>query len=134
MNESIGLDKCFAQELRKMANGDGSREAKFAFKKIVEKACKELSTPTVPYTFSETIKKYWRIPVAVCFAVTIYERRDRLKNKTVSWAKAVLDMWKNRNFNSLLFAYIDDNLHPTRIEEYAGNFIKATTEYRQGDF
>lgn len=124
----IKLDDCFARELRKTANGDGSREAKFAFKEKVTKAAKELSTPEVPYIFSDVIKKHGRIPVAVCVAVTIAERRDRLDyNETVCWADAVLKLWTNRNFSSLLFAYINDGLHPTRIKEYAGSFIRLTT-------
>lgn len=27
-----------------------------------------------------------------------------------------------------MFAYIDDGLHPSRIEEYAGAFMRLTTE------
>lgn len=123
----IKLDDCFARELRKEANGDGSREAKFAFKDKVTKAAKELSTSEVPYIFSDVIKKYGRVPIAICVAVTIVERRDRLDYKTVCWANEVLKLWTNQNFSSYLFAYINDGLHPTRIEEYAGSFIRLTT-------
>ncbi len=48
----------------------------------------------------------------------------RLRAQTVRWAEAVLKLWGK----SIDSAYIDDNLHPTRIEEYAGEFMWLTTE------
>lgn len=122
------LDRTLAREIRKEANGDGTRDAKFAFLEKVRGARKTLSTPEVVRgKFNEALKEYGRVPVAVCLAVTIWERRDRLESSTVKWARAVLDIWTNKPAN-ILTAYIDDGIHPTRIEEYAGGFIRATTE------
>ena len=41
------LEKAFAREVSKVANGDGSREAKFAFAKKVRETREKLSTPEV---------------------------------------------------------------------------------------
>jgi len=60
-------------------------------------------------------------------AVTVWERRDRLESRTVRWAIEVLELWTNRPPDTRCL-YIGDNLHPSRIEEYAGSFIKLTTE------
>ena len=122
------LDGDFVREVRKKANGDGSREARFAFIKEVKEARKKLSTPEVRRTFGECIKEYGRVPVAICVAATIIERRDRLETRTVRWATSVLELWTNKPFSGIVFAHIHDNLHPTRIEEYAGEFIRLTTE------
>lgn len=122
------LDREFAREVRKVANGDGSREAKFDFIKKVKETRKKLSTPEVRRTFGECIKEYGRVPVAICVAATIIERRDRLGTHAVRWATSVLELWTNKPFSGISFAYINDNLHPTRIEEYAGEFIRLTTE------
>lgn len=65
--------------------------------------------------------------MAVCTAVTIWERRDRLNRYAVSWALEVLKLWTNRP-HDILMAYIDDGLHPSRIEEYARDFMRLTTE------
>lgn len=122
------LEKDFAREVKKLANGDGSRELKFDFLKKVREARKALSTAEVAKgKLAEVIKEYGRVPVAVCLAVTIWERRDRLSQGVTAWAGEVLALWTNRPAD-ILSAYIDDGLHPTRIEEYAGSFIRLTTE------
>lgn len=122
------LDRELLREIKKEANGDGSREAKFAFLKRAREARDMLSSPEVMSgKFTEAVGKCGRVPVAVCLAVTIWERRDRLNSGPVKWAREVLDAWTNKPVN-ILTAYIDDGLHPTRIEEYAGGFIRCTTE------
>jgi hypothetical protein len=126
--QTMKLDRTFSREVSKIANGDGSREARFAFKAKVEEAKRRLSTPKVREIFGDCIKEFGRVPVAICAAVTIYERRDRLEYKTVCWAMEVLKLWTNCRFQNLLFAYIDDGLHPTRIEEYAWELMKLTTQ------
>lgn len=121
------LDRTFVQEIRKEANGDGSREARFAFLRLASVAAQKLSTPDVMREFNNILREYGRATVGLCIAVTVWERRDRLSRKTVYWAQEVLKLWTNRP-GSLLRLYIRDNLHPTRIEEYAGPLIKMTTE------
>lgn len=121
------LDRTFAREIKKTANGDGSREARFAFLKPAREAAKRLSTPNVREEFDDILREYGRVAVGLCVAATVKERRDRLYSKTVRWAEQVLALWTNGPHDTSCLA-IHDNLHPTRIEEYAGSFIRATTE------
>lgn len=122
------LDRTFSRELSKLANGDGSREAKFDFLTKARAARKALSTPEVMRgAFDDAVKEYGRVAVGVCLAVTIWERRDRLTDRAVQRARAVLEVWTNRPAN-MLTVYIDDNIHPTKIEVYAGEFMRLTTE------
>lgn len=74
------LDSELAREIKKQANGDGSREAKFAFIKEVRGASKMMSTPEVVRSrkFDEAMRTYGRVVVAVCVAATLYQRRERL--------------------------------------------------------
>ncbi len=123
------LDRTLANDIKKQANGDGSRDAKFAFLKRVKAAKKTLSTTQVQTAYNTALKEFGRVPVAVCTAVTILERQDRLNEYAVKWAWEVLKLWTNRP-RDILVACIDDGLHPTRIEEYAGDFIRLTTEDR----
>lgn len=121
------VDECFAREIKKIANGDGSREAKFEFLAKARAASRELSCPDVKEKFDRIMKKYGRVVVGICVAATIIDRADRLSDKSVKWAREVWDMWTNRPPNSGV--EIRDNLHFSRIEEpdYAGNFIKLTS-------
>ena len=120
------IDRELAKEIKK-ANGDGGREAKFAFLNQVRAVCKTCSTPNVRQVFDGCFKEYGRAAVAVCVAATIIARADRLDPCNVRWARDVLQYWTNRPAH-LDTIVIDDNLHPSRIEEYAGAFIKLTTE------
>ena len=121
------LDRTFAREVKKAANGDGSREARFAFLTPAREAARKMSTPEVMREFGNVLKEYGRAVVGLCVAVTVWERRDRLDDSTTRWAMEVLKLWTNRP-RDILCLYIHDNLHPSRIEEYAGSFIKLTTE------
>lgn len=121
------LDRTFAREIKKTANGDGSREARFAFLSPAREAAKKLSTPNVKREFDDILREYGRATVGLCVAVTVWERRDRLESRTARWAMEVLKLWTNRP-SDILCLYICDNLHPSRIEEYAGSLIRLTTE------
>ena len=120
------LDQTFAREIKK-ANGDGSREAKFAILNPAKAASHEMSTPDVMRNFPTILKKYGRVAVGLCVAATILDRADRLGPASVRWAREVMNLWTNRpsDPNCVLIA---DNLHPTRIEEYAGSLIELTTD------
>ncbi len=118
------LDRSFKNEIKKL-NGNGSREAKFENLKVVRAAVKELSTPDAIRDFGEILRKYGRAVVSVCVAATLVCRRDRISGSTLNWAQEVLKLWINRPGSIDQFA-IRDNLHPSRIEEYAGALIKYT--------
>ena len=77
------LDRTFAREVKKAANGDGSREARFAFLNPAREAAKKLSTPNVRDVFDDILREYGRAIVGLCVAVTVWERRDRLESRTV---------------------------------------------------
>ena len=121
------IDECFAREIKKIANGDGSREAKFAFLEKARAAARELSCPDVKEKFYEVMKKYGRVAVGLCVAATILDRSERLSTKSVEWACEVWSKWTNRPPHPGI--EIIDNLHFSRIEEpdYAGKFIKLTS-------
>ena len=123
------LDDTFIRDVKKIANGNGSREARFAFMKQVEETRKALSSSEVARGgYNVTIKKYGRVPVAICTAATIYMRKERLNGWCFLWAQNVLALWTNRPPSGIDRAAIqDDTLHPTRICDYSARFIRLTT-------
>lgn len=121
------LDGEFVKELKKL-NGDGSRDARFRTMEKALNAQRELSTPKVRDSFNGVLKKYGRAIVGICVASTIVHRDESLYGKERKWALEVLDIWKNRGSMATDRLYICDNLHPTRILEYAGDLIRYTTE------
>lgn len=124
------LDVVLSKDIKREANGDGSREAKFAFMKRVEAANKALSAPEVACGgFYAAIKEHGRVPVAICVAATLYNRRERLDRWGFSWATEVLNLWTNRTPSGIDRATIrDEMLHPTSICRYAEEFIRLTME------
>lgn len=128
VTHTMKLDKTFIRDIKKIANGDGGADHRKAFRQTIKAANAELSSPTVRERYSECISKYGRVPVAICTAVTIIYRQDRLEWRSVRWAQEVLKCWTNRPHTDLDFAYINDGLHPSRIEEYAAGLMSVTTE------
>ena len=122
------LDRTLVKEI-KAAIGDGSREAKFALLKKIDAAAEEMSTPEIRERFNEMLVKHGRAVTAICVAATIWERRDRLDDWRIDWATEVLELWTTKPASGVIRAYIRDDLHPTRICEYAYSFIKLTSEY-----
>lgn len=118
------LEDSFVKEIKKV-NGDGGREAYFAFYNKARDAAKALSTPQVLYTFSDIIGQYGRAAVGICVAATIVARAKRLDYRSAQWANEVLALWYNRP-SDLGSVLIDDGLHPTRIEVYARVLMEAT--------
>jgi len=118
------LKKDFTQELNQ-ANGNGTPEARYAFLNTARAAARELSATSVMEKFDGILEKYGRAAVAVCVAVTIDRRRNRVEPRTVQWAVAVLSIWQGRPsvYSGL---YINDQLHPSKVEQYAGDFIRST--------
>ena len=121
------LDHTLTREI-KAINGDGSREARFSFLKRLEAAKDALSLIGVGANFDECVKNHGRATVAICIEVTLYERRERLDGWGLPWALEVLKRWTNCVYANYHRAYIDDQLHPTRICNYAASFIRLTTE------
>ncbi len=120
------LDRELAKEIQK-ACGNGSRDAKFNLLNKVVAANNDLSNPDVMRRFDEILCKHGRVSVAICVGVTAVMRDHQLNSWIVEWGRAVLSSWSNRP-HDISGALIRDNLHPSRIEEYAGGFVRATTE------
>lgn len=123
----MNIDRTLAAEIRKL-NGDGNREDKFKTLKKVKETRKMLSSPEVMRNFDKCIKACGRAPVALCVAATLLDREERLENYEIKWALDVISLWTNRGPSFLEEAVIVDDLHPTRICEYAGSFIEMTKE------
>lgn len=123
------LDRAFEREIKKEANGDGSRAARFAFLARAEEVQKRLSTYTgdVQQNFDDTLKECGRAVVGLCVAATIWRRRDRHSMKAVQWATEVLSLWANGPGDPGSISF-NDGLHPTRVEVYAGELIRCTME------
>lgn len=121
------IDNELARELKK-AQGDGSREAKFALLRQVSAACADLSNTNVRSTFYDTVKKHGRVPVIICVAATLDARRERLNGWGISWARDVLNELQGWTRGNLERAHIADGIHPTAICEYAYGLIRMTTE------
>lgn len=97
--------------------------------KQVEETRKALSSSEVARGgYDAAIKKYGRVPVAICTAATIYMRKERLGGWGFLWAQNVLALWTNRPPSGIdRAAIMDDTLHPTRICDYSARFIRLTT-------
>lgn len=120
------LEKDFRRQIQK-AVGSGDREAKFELLGAVRKAARDMSTPKIPYEFNEAVRKHGRAIVALSVAATITERSKYIKREYVEWAGQVMQMWTTKP-NVLYDVCIKDDLHPSRIEEYARLLITSTTE------
>ncbi len=113
----------------KMLAGGGSREERFDLLRRIDAARKDLSTPKARETFNVCLSKHGRAVVAVCVAATLDARKDRLDGWNWVWAYEVLSaLPRGITLRSLERAHIDDGLHPTAICDYAGPFIRETTE------
>ena len=126
------LDSTLVREIR-AANGDGGQDAKFALLHKIDDAQREMSTPKVRTEFNEILRRHGRAVTAICVAATLVSRKERLNNWNVQWAEAVLNLWSTKPASGIDRATIDDGLHPSRICEYAGPFIKLTTGLQLSD-
>jgi len=121
------LDNTLAREIRAATGGAGNREARFAFLAKAREAAQDMSNPRILDNFGEYLAKHGRGVVAVCVAATIQgDREGRVSRRAMEWAYAVMDIWNNRP-STWWDIMIRDNLHPSRIEEYAGSLIRATS-------
>lgn len=119
------LDRTLAQDIAKYTTNDGSQESINRIRRELRKVRSAMSSPDVMYRFAEHVKTFGRVPVAICTACSILERTKRLNSWSVKWAISVIAACRmNLNTEDFMIA---DGLHPLRIEEYAGAFIRLTT-------
>ena len=119
------IDSTFAQEI-KAYNSDGSRVSRIAMINKVAAAAAQLSTPNVREVFRPAIAEHGRGAVGLCVADTMVESVYRLSDSFRDWAVQVLALWRDRPA-ALDRVCIRDDLHPSRIEDYAGSLVRATT-------
>lgn len=119
------LDIELAREISRFTTNDGSHESIFKIRREIRRARSAMSSPDIMFRFAEHVKTFGRVPVAICTACTILERTKRLNSWSVRWAISVIAACRlNLNTEDFMIA---DGLHPLRIEEYAGAFIRLTT-------
>lgn len=122
------LDRTLVKDI-KAAVGDGSRTARFSLLTRIDWAAAEASSPDICEAFGALLREHGRAVMAICVAATLEARRERLEGWQIQWARAVLDLWTTHpTWSRYSRAVINDGLHPTRICEYAGSFIRCTTE------
>ena len=120
------LDRELKKEIRR-ANGDFSRAAKLELLQKVRAAKADLSRPDVMERFDTILSQHGRVPVAICVGVTAVLRAPDLSHWIVDWGREVLQQWATRPYD-LSVALIEDNLAPSRLEEYAGPFVRLASE------
>lgn len=123
---AMKIDKTLVAEIRGL-NSFGDRSAKVKFAEKMREAVADLSNPNVMTAFGDILSKHGRAVTALCVAATIRSRADMLNSAAVDWAEAVLDSFEDPARAVRLGAY-NDNLHPSRVETYASNLMKYTTE------
>lgn len=116
------MDKSLVREIKA---AEKSHRGQTAFLVQIRRAAKELSTPDIMdgELLKKCINKYGRAVIVCLLASTIMDRADRLHDDTVRWAEDVYRVWLYRGYDTPTIA---DNLHPSRIEEYAGWFLQLT--------
>jgi hypothetical protein len=117
------LEKTFENEIKKIANGDGSREYKFAFINELKKVSTALENR---YEFDGAMGKYGRAKVSICIAATISKNAYRYESEQIQWAMTVMNLWTNICGNSVSAAIV--NIHPGVLEALSRGMRKLTTE------
>lgn len=116
------LDRTFANEVKKAANGDGSREYKFALVKELPEVSTALANR---YNFNECVKKYGRAKVSLCVATTMLKNDYRFEFSQIAWAREVSNLWTNKaGDRSELVATI--NIHPALLAENSYSLRQVT--------
>ena len=96
----------------------------------IDAANRELSTAAPRTDFNGILGRHGRAVVAVAVACTLRNRWERLEGWGIEWALAVLDLlpfvWTQGNMDRATIR--DTVLHPTAICDYAGDFIRLTSE------
>lgn len=121
---TMTLERTFANEIKKVANGDGGREYKFAFVKELQEISAALANR---YEFDNCVKAYGRAKVALCVATTIIKNAYRNEATQLAWARAVAALWTNKaGERSELAATI--NIHPSILADNSSSLRRLTVE------
>ncbi len=100
--------------------------------RFMQRFCKmkeRLSTTKAPDIYADMVRED-RVAVLVCTAATLLHEPERHPPEYIDWARSIICTWANEfQRRSLTIA---DGLHPTRIDSYAGPYIRATTIREEG--
>lgn len=121
------VDRELLREVRAFTRNDGTRETLRPIRMKLRECREALSTPEIMNTFDDVLCKHGRPAVAIILAYTLVDRAWRLDNHIAWWAWEVIKAAQLPKNDPSGWAIIDD-LHPTRIFEYAGEFFKMTME------
>jgi len=119
---TMTLDRTFVNEIKKAANGDGSREYKFAFIKKLQEVSSALGHR---YEFNDCIKKYGRAKVAICIAATIYQNQCEFERPEIAWALDVMSLWTNKTGERSISA-ATISIHPAILADNSYSLRKLT--------
>ena len=118
------ISRTFINEIKKTANGDNSREYKFAFIEEIKEVAATLGNR---YGFDNCILKFGRAKVGLCIAATIdSDKSGRYESCQRDWAHEVMIQWTNRIDRSVSAATI--NIHPAILASNSSKLRKLTTE------
>lgn len=125
------VERELAREIRK-ACGSGERAAKMKLLGAVRGVQERMSSLECAKdprgAMRAAIREHGRAAWALCLAATIVTaRQDWVNSKTMAWAREVIGLWSCRPMDIGQVAY-NDRLHPSRLAEYAGDFIRTLTE------
>ena len=118
------LEKTFENEIKKIANGDGSREHRFALDKELMEISKTLEHSC--YDFNKCIKKHGREKVSLCIAATIVAQYYLFETPQINWARSVFNLWTNKSDVSVSAALF--NMHPAVLADISSGLRKLTTD------
>jgi hypothetical protein len=117
------LDKTFESEIKKAANGDGSREYKF---ELIDELKKVSAALANRYDFDSCVQNFGRTKVALCVAVTIMSATYRYEEPQITWAQAVITLWTNKCERSISTAII--NIHHSILSDISSGMRKLTVK------
>lgn len=127
LEDFLKLERTLAREIKRAAPPLNDRAAFHAFAAKIREAKRDMSCTGIRDHFYDMLAKHGRPVTAIVLAATLWARQKRLEGWKLSWAQDVLDCWPH-TLGLLEEAAIDDGLHPSRICEYAGDFIRLNEE------
>lgn len=125
------VERELAREIKK-ACGNGERADKFrllgAVRGVQERMSRSDCARDPKGAMRAALKEYGRAAFALCLASTIVTaRQDWVSGQTLAWANEVIGLWACRPMDIAQVAY-NDGLHPSKLAEYAGDFVRMTME------
>lgn len=131
----IHINPEFAKQVHRTAvvpNGS-NREEYLRFINKLNDCCKEMSTIDIRDRFDELATKHGEVVTALVVAATLLARHDSIGGWRGEWAEDMCQAWVMLRDRADALA-IRDNLNPTRICEYASEFIRKHSKDIDEDF